>query len=88
MVTAVGRANRQNQPQDQQKLTRSYQAVARANHAELAPVGTTWALAFAKRKDIALHSADMSHPSPLGSYLAACVFYGIITGKTSVGLPA
>jgi len=79
---------RQNRPEDQDKLTKAYQAVARANRAEMAPVGTAWVHAFAKREEIALHSADMSHPSPLGSYLAACVFYAIITGKTPVGLPA
>ena len=33
-----------------------------------------------------LFSEDGSHPSPLGSYLAACVFYATLTGDSPEGL--
>ena len=33
-----------------------------------------------------LYSNDGSHPSFLGAYLAACVFYSTITGESAVGL--
>lgn len=35
-----------------------------------------------------LYQGDGSHPSPLGTYLAACVVYATITGQDPVGLPA
>lgn len=35
-----------------------------------------------------LYASDGSHPSPLGTYLAACVFYATLSGKTPVGLKA
>jgi len=35
-----------------------------------------------------LYNVDGSHPSPLGSWLAACVFYATLTGESPVGLPA
>jgi len=35
-----------------------------------------------------LYSSDGSHPSLLGSYLAACIFYGALTGDSAIGLSA
>ena len=35
-----------------------------------------------------LYAADGSHPSPLGTYLAACVFYSTLSGESPVGLQA
>ena len=37
---------------------------------------------------LVLHQPDKSHPSPKGSYLAACVFYATLFDKSPVGLPA
>jgi hypothetical protein len=34
-----------------------------------------------------LHGADHKHPSATGTYLAACVFYATIFGKSPEGLP-
>jgi hypothetical protein len=33
-----------------------------------------------------LYNPDASHPSPTGTYLAACVFYATLTGSSPVGL--
>ena len=33
-----------------------------------------------------LHLEDGSHPTPLGSYLAACVFYAVLYGRDPTGL--
>jgi len=41
--------------------------------ADIAPVGATWAEARQRFPNLELHSADGSHPSPEGSYLAALV---------------
>merc|ERR1711963_219611 len=35
-----------------------------------------------------LYDPDASHPSALGTYLAACVLYSTITGAAATGLPA
>lgn len=35
-----------------------------------------------------LYDPDATHPGPLGTYLAACVMYGSITGESPVGLPS
>merc|ERR1719277_229554 len=35
-----------------------------------------------------LYDPDGTHPSPLGTYLAACVLHASITGQTPRGLPS
>ncbi|MCX5683264.1 MAG: DUF4886 domain-containing protein [Planctomycetota bacterium] len=79
---------RQNLPEEQATITKAYLEVARQHNTLVAPVGEAWKDAFAARKDLVLHASDKSHPNPMGTYLAGCVFYATITGKTPVGLPA
>jgi hypothetical protein len=79
---------RQHLPEEQATITKTHLEVARQHNALVAPVGEAWKDALAARKDLALHSPDKSHPNPMGTYLAGCVFYATITGKTPVGLPA
>jgi len=79
---------RRNRPRDQETITRAYREVARENDALLAPVGEAWRAAMEARPGLVLHVEDDSHPAPLGSYLAACVFYAPLSGETPVGLPA
>jgi len=55
--------------------------------ATIVPAGLTWAKAMHMRPDLPLYEDDNSHPSPLGTYLNACLFYSVITGNTPVGLP-
>ena len=55
--------------------------------AEVAPVGKAWKTALAADKNLVLHRSDKSHPNPTGTYLAACVFYATLLGKSPVGLP-
>ena len=50
----------------------------------VAPVGDAWRRALAQAAT--LHTADGSHPTPAGTYLAACVFYAVIHGESPVGL--
>ncbi len=79
---------RKNLPQDQATITGGYRDVARRNGALVAPVGEAWRAALEARHGLVLHVEDNSHPAPLGTYLAACVFYASLTGKSPVGLPA
>jgi hypothetical protein len=48
--------------------------------AGLAPVGSAFERALVEHPKLTLWGADGSHPSLAGSYMAACVLYGAITG--------
>jgi hypothetical protein len=78
---------RANAPENQEKLTKAYLDLAVKLKAQVVPVGVAWAKALAADKARLLHQADKSHPTPTGTYLAACVFYATLFGKTPEGLP-
>lgn len=62
-------------------IATSYTAAAQSVDARLIPVGLAFDLAYRRRPDMALHKGfDGSHPSLLGSYLAACVAYVSLYG--------
>lgn len=79
---------RQHFPEMQAGLARVYTALAQEIGARVAPVGLAWEAALAADPSLALYEEDKSHPTPLGSYLAACVFYATFFGESPVGLPA
>lgn len=79
---------RQKTPETQPKINAAYRNVAEKLAAEVAPVGIAWERALKAAPETPLHAADGSHPNPQGSYLAACVFYGVLFGESPVGLPA
>lgn len=79
---------RQHFPEMQAGLARVYTALAQEIGARVAPVGLAWEAALAADPSLALHTEDKSHPTSLGSYLAACVFYATFFGESPVGLPA
>lgn len=56
--------------------------------ASVAPVGLAWARVRDERPELDLYRPDGSHPTALGSYLAACVIYSQLTGQPSEGAPA
>ena len=75
----------------QDGLTAAYGTLAAATGAAVAPVGEAFRLSRAAHPEIELYSADGSHPSVEGTYLAACVFYHVLTGAPVPGaasLPA
>lgn len=71
----------------QDGLTTVYRRVAQENDALLAPVGEAWRRWYQRHPSDALHAEDGSHPNELGTYLAGCVFYAVLTQKSPVGLP-
>jgi hypothetical protein len=81
-------------PETQDSLTHVYHTAASAVGATVAPVGEVWSAfrsqegAIPEGAHSALFRDDGSHPSPLGTYLAATVLYEILYGKSPVGLPA
>ncbi len=74
-------------PEDQAALDHAYMHVARASGSLVAPVGIAWEQVRRDHPEIELYSGDGSHPSPAGTYLAACVFYAAVFRKSPVGLP-
>jgi hypothetical protein len=79
---------RKDSPDKQQLLTDAYQSIAKELGDKVAPVGLAWQAALKARPTLELHVADKSHPNPAGSYLAACVFYATLFGKSPEGLAA
>jgi hypothetical protein len=77
---------RQDRPHTQALLTDAYLSIAKELKAIVAPVGIAWQKAARKNGRVALHQKDLSHPTPAGSYLAACVLYSTVCGKSPVGL--
>ncbi len=70
----------------QQRVDNVYQLMAEDLDAKLAPVGQAFTLANDEAPRIRLRRGDGIHPTPNGTYLAACVFYRVLTGRTSSGL--
>lgn len=53
--------------------------------ASVAPVGTAWLLALGMEPSLDLWEDDQSHPTLTGTFLAACVFYSLLTGEGAQG---
>lgn len=72
--------------QMQDALTAGYRAAAGLVGAQVSPVGEAWRLARTNHPSIQLFDPDGTHPSSLGTYLAACVFYARIFDESPIGL--
>ena len=86
-------AHRDGWPENGQDYARMQAAIdgAYARSAErsgsfVVPVGEAWQRALAAAPKVALWQDDGSHPSPAGTYLAACVLYRTMTHQSPVGL--
>lgn len=75
-------------PYMQADITARYRELAASIGATVIPVGPAWARARELRPELELYHPDGHHPSPTGAYLTACVFYGVLTGQSPIGLPA
>jgi hypothetical protein len=69
----------------QARLVTGYETIAARLHVKVAPVGIAWRNALEADARTPLWSEDGSHPSAEGSYLAACVFYRVLYGRSSLG---
>jgi uncharacterized protein DUF4886 len=58
-----------------------YSGIAARLGARLAPVGRAFVRAVDEQAGVELYRSDDSHPTPAGSFLAACVLYGALTGE-------
>ena len=76
---------RQQVPDTQVRITRAVEEIAAEFDALVVPVGPAWQAAMAEDSDLALYTDDGSHPTALGSYLAACVFHVCLFGEAPTG---
>jgi hypothetical protein len=68
------------------KIEEMYVSVGTELGALVIPVGLAFERAYRAKPDIRLHQDyDGSHPSLAGTYLAACVVYATLYGKSPVG---
>lgn len=51
------------------------------------PVGLAFEEAYRRHPDLVLHKSDGSHPTLIGTYLAACTVYASVYGRSPVGNP-
>jgi hypothetical protein len=66
----------------QSVVNETYYSIAKELNAVVAPVGPAWEVARRLSPNISLYNGDeYSHPTPAGSYLAACVIYIVITNQ-------
>ena len=79
---------REHERQNQQAIADAYTAVGSEIGATVVPVGLAWQRFLSQHASPALHDKDRSHPTMAGSYLAACVFYGVLFGESPEGIEA
>jgi hypothetical protein len=70
----------------QEQITLGYLELGMEQGIPVVPVGVAWANAYHQNPDLTLWQDDGSHPSPAGTYLAACAFYTALYGRSPVGL--
>jgi len=79
---------RLNEPENETVIVQAYNKIGRELGATVARVGPAWERVLDEKPSIKLHMEDRSHPTPAGTYLAACVFYATLLNDSPVGLPA
>jgi hypothetical protein len=79
----------ENSLKDYKAIADAYATLASELKSCLIPAGVAWhAVAHENSKPaFQLYVADHKHPTPTGTYLAACVFYRTLYGAPSTGLP-
>lgn len=72
-------------PEMTAELAEAYTIAGNANDALVIPAGLAFARAHEKQPELVLHASDKRHPSVAGTYLASCVVFAALTGKSPVG---
>jgi len=72
-------------PEMTAQLAEAYTIAGNANNALVIPASLPFAHALARQPELNLYAADKRHPSLTGTYLAACVVFSALTGRSPVG---
>jgi hypothetical protein len=73
------------EPEMTAQLAEAYTVAGNDNNALVIPAGLAFAKSLARKPELALHAPDKQHPSLAGTYLASCVVFAALTGKSPVG---
>jgi hypothetical protein len=76
---------REDSPESQALLNDGYLRIAKELRALVAPVGIAWRDALRTNASLPLYQTDHAHPAVAGSYLAACVLYSTLYGRSPEG---
>ncbi|MEI6738745.1 MAG: hypothetical protein WCK74_00395 [Gemmatimonadaceae bacterium] len=79
---------RRDTPNTSDAIVAAYSQLAQRLDATLVPVGPAWMAMRSAMPGAELYIDDGSHPTPIGTYIAAGVFYRTLYGKPVSGLPA
>lgn len=86
MTHAYVKPNKNASPDMIRKVEKLYVSAGNEVGVYVIPVGLAFEEAYRQRPDIRLHKHyDGSHPDLIGTYLAACVVYASLYGKSPVG---
>lgn len=77
---------RRHTPEAQAAITAAYESIGQELGAVVVPAGVAWERFLAEHDEPVLHDKDNSHPTPAGTYLAACTFFATLFGETPEGL--
>jgi hypothetical protein len=77
---------RRQAPESHLAITDAYTSIGRELGATVVPVGAAWQSLLRKHNQLVLHDRDQSHPTLVGSYLAACVFFAVLVKESPVGI--
>lgn len=72
-------------PEMTAQLAEAYTIAGNANNALVIPAGLAFARAIGRQPEFNLYVADKRHPSLAGTYLASCVVFAALTGRSPVG---
>ncbi len=78
--------SRRSAPEAQARLDHAFFTLGRELGATVTPLGPAWQAALEQHPDLTLYAEDGSHPSPAGTYLAACTLYATLFGRSPEGL--
>jgi hypothetical protein len=66
----------------------SYRLAAEDVGGMLLPAGAAWQAVWRRRPQVELYRRDGVHPTPAGTFTAALSIFGMLFGRSPVGLPA
>jgi hypothetical protein len=78
---------RESRPETQQAITRAVSDIATQIDALVVPVGPAWQKALQENPRLRLYADDGSHPTIVGTYLAACMFHVALFDRPAKGDP-
>jgi len=67
------------------QLAEAYTVAGNANNALVIPAGLAFARSVSRQPELNLYAPDKRHPSLAGTYLASCVVFSALSGKSPVG---